>query len=150
MPRIRYAESSIYYSRKIFRKTNISYPLIRTCTYVCISGGKKCQFFGKFCVRTTDLTSVLSSLRNQSICIVNHQLSSIFQSLYVLTRPCCHLGFSIILVTFCLCLFTVVIIVKNILLYFQFCYYQCISLLSLLFHNKEKKQGFKVKPNILK
>ena len=28
-------------ARQIFRKTNISYP-------VCISGGKKCSFFGKF------------------------------------------------------------------------------------------------------
>ena len=28
---------------QIFRKTNISYPLI-----VCVSGGKKCSFFGKF------------------------------------------------------------------------------------------------------
>ena len=33
---------------KIFRKTNISYPLIPTSTYVCVSGGKKCLFFGKF------------------------------------------------------------------------------------------------------
>ena len=32
--------SFIKYVRKIFRKTNISYPLIRT--YVCVSGGKKC------------------------------------------------------------------------------------------------------------
>ena len=33
--------------RQIFRKTIISYPLVRTltCTY---SGGKKCSFFGKF------------------------------------------------------------------------------------------------------
>ena len=35
-------------ARQIFRKTNTSYPLIRTCTYVCVSGGKKCLFFGKF------------------------------------------------------------------------------------------------------
>ena len=25
-------------------------------TYVCVSGGKKCQFFGKFCVRTKWMT----------------------------------------------------------------------------------------------
>ena len=31
--------SSIKYVRKIFRKTNISNPLIRTRTYVCVSGG---------------------------------------------------------------------------------------------------------------
>ena len=31
-------------ARQIFQKTNISYPLIRTC----VSGGKKCSFFGKF------------------------------------------------------------------------------------------------------
>ena len=24
----------------------------RTCVCVCVSGGKKCQFFGKFCIRT--------------------------------------------------------------------------------------------------
>ena len=33
-------------ARLVFRKTNISYPLIRTRTSV--SGGKKCSFFGKF------------------------------------------------------------------------------------------------------
>ena len=33
-------------ARQIFRKTNISYPLIRTRT--CVSGGKKCFFCGKF------------------------------------------------------------------------------------------------------
>ena len=41
---------------QIFRKTSISYPLIRTrtCAYQgvrnvrCLSGGKKCSFFGKF------------------------------------------------------------------------------------------------------
>ena len=31
-----------------FRKTKIFYPLIRTCTYVCVSGSKTCSFFGKF------------------------------------------------------------------------------------------------------
>ena len=35
-------------ARQIFRKTNIFYPLIRTRTYLCVSGGKKCLFFGKF------------------------------------------------------------------------------------------------------
>ena len=41
-------------ARQIFRKTNISYPLVRTftCAYqgvrnVCKSGGTKCLFFGK-------------------------------------------------------------------------------------------------------
>ena len=32
-------------ARRIFRKTNISYPLIRTHMYVCTSGGKKCSFY---------------------------------------------------------------------------------------------------------
>ena len=32
-------------ARQIFRKTNISDPLIRT--RMCMSGGKKCSFFGK-------------------------------------------------------------------------------------------------------
>ena len=36
----------IYYVRKIFRKANISYPLI------CTRRGKKCYSFGKFCMRT--------------------------------------------------------------------------------------------------
>ena len=46
-------------ARQIFRKKDISYPLIRkhknehflppdTQTYVCVSWGKKCSFFGKF------------------------------------------------------------------------------------------------------
>ena len=34
-------------ARIVFRKTNISYPLIRTRT-CCVSGGKKCSFFRKF------------------------------------------------------------------------------------------------------
>ena len=34
--------------RQNFRKTNISYPLIRTRTHVCVSGSKKCLFFGNF------------------------------------------------------------------------------------------------------
>ena len=40
------------YLAEILRKSNISHPLIRTRIFVCISGGKKCKFFGKFCVRT--------------------------------------------------------------------------------------------------
>ena len=39
--------SLIYCAHKLFRRTNISYPLIHTLT--C---GKKCKFFGKFYVRT--------------------------------------------------------------------------------------------------
>ena len=35
-------------ARQISRKTIISYFLIRTRTYVCVSGGKKYSFFGKF------------------------------------------------------------------------------------------------------
>ena len=34
-------------ARQIFRKTNISYPP-NTRTYMCVSGGKKSSFFGKF------------------------------------------------------------------------------------------------------
>ena len=34
-------------ARIVFRKTNISYPLIRTRT-CCVSGGKKCSFLRKF------------------------------------------------------------------------------------------------------
>ena len=30
---------------KFSEKTIISYPLIPTRTYVCVSGGKKCSFF---------------------------------------------------------------------------------------------------------
>ena len=33
-------------ARQISRKTNICYALIRTRMYVCVSGGKKCLFFG--------------------------------------------------------------------------------------------------------
>ena len=44
-------------ARQIFRKTNISHPLIRT--YVCVSRGKKCSFFGKFGVLCFFETPVL-------------------------------------------------------------------------------------------
>ena len=37
-----YKQSSIYYVRKIFRKTNISYLLIRTWMQVCVSEGNEC------------------------------------------------------------------------------------------------------------
>ena len=43
--------SSIYYGRKSFRKSNISY-LPDTHTYSCALGSKKCCFFGMFCVHT--------------------------------------------------------------------------------------------------
>ena len=35
-------------AHQFFRKTKISYPMIRTCAYVCVLGAKKCSFFGKF------------------------------------------------------------------------------------------------------
>ena len=35
-------------ANQIFQITKISYSLIRTRTYVCESGGKKCSIFGKF------------------------------------------------------------------------------------------------------
>ena len=44
-------------AHQIFRKTNISNPLIRT--YVCVSGGKKCSFFEKFGVLCFFETPVL-------------------------------------------------------------------------------------------
>ena len=31
---------------------NLHFSPLDTHTYVCVSGGKKCKFFGKFCVRT--------------------------------------------------------------------------------------------------
>ena len=37
---------------KIFSKTNISYPLIRTYMYMCVTWVKKCLFFGNIFVRT--------------------------------------------------------------------------------------------------
>ena len=43
----------VNYPRKIFRKTSISYRLIRTRMFVCISRDKKCYLFRKFCIRTT-------------------------------------------------------------------------------------------------
>ena len=45
-------------ARQIFRKTNISYPLIRTRTY-CWFFGKKCWLFGKFGVLCFLVTTVL-------------------------------------------------------------------------------------------
>ena len=53
----------IQYISKIFQKTNISYPLIRTRMYMCVSGGTKCQFFGKFCVRTKRIISIQKCFR---------------------------------------------------------------------------------------
>ena len=54
-------------ARQIFRKANISYLLMRTRPYayqevrkdVCVSGGKKYSFFGKFDVLCFLLTPVL-------------------------------------------------------------------------------------------
>ena len=48
-----------YKAHQIFRKTNITYPLIRTRTYVCVSGSKKHSFFGKFGLLCIFVTSVL-------------------------------------------------------------------------------------------
>ena len=42
-----------------FSEKHISYPLIRTCTYVCVSGCKKGSFFGKFGVLCFLVTTVL-------------------------------------------------------------------------------------------
>ena len=40
-----------------FRKTlhlrNVPFNVYQIITYVCVSAGKKCQFFGNICVRTT-------------------------------------------------------------------------------------------------
>ena len=44
-------------TRQIFRKENISYPLIRT--RVCVSRGKKCSFFEKFGVFCFLVTAIL-------------------------------------------------------------------------------------------
>ena len=44
----------------IFRKTDISYPLIRT--------HKKCQFFGQFCVRNKWMISYLSNSEDNHKC----------------------------------------------------------------------------------
>ena len=48
-------------ARQIFRKTNISYSLIRTRSHVRVQirGGKKCSFFGKlgmFCFLVTPIS----------------------------------------------------------------------------------------------
>ena len=44
---------------KMFRKTNISYPVLDTETYLCLSGGKKCSFFEKYSVICLFETPVL-------------------------------------------------------------------------------------------
>ena len=78
--------SFIQYVHKLFRKAIISYLLIRmrTCayqevtpdthTYACVSGGKKCQFFGKFCVRTKG-TIPLDKLREELVQIMLIEVS---------------------------------------------------------------------------
>ena len=45
-----YKGSSIQCVRKLFRKNSILPP--DTHVYVCVSGSKKCQLFGKFCLYT--------------------------------------------------------------------------------------------------
>ena len=44
-------------AHQFFQKTNISYPDMHMC--ICVSGGKKCLFFGKFGVLCFLLASVL-------------------------------------------------------------------------------------------
>ena len=39
---------NLVHTHKIFRKTNNCFPLIRTCVYVCISGGKNVGFSENF------------------------------------------------------------------------------------------------------
>ena len=55
--------------RQIFQKTNISYPLIRTC-------GKKCSFFGKFgvlCFLVTSFRLIADKFKVRFICYrLNH------------------------------------------------------------------------------
>ena len=48
-PTVNHKWSFISYVRKISQKSNISEPLIHR--YVYVSGNKKCQSFGKFCLR---------------------------------------------------------------------------------------------------
>ena len=75
--------SSIQHVRKIFRKNNISYPLIRT---------PKCWFFGKFCIRTKWMTpfKISQLLSSQEYLIVKQTKSfriliSPISSIYLLT-----------------------------------------------------------------
>ena len=80
---------------QIFRKTIISYPLIRTRKYVCVSGGKKWSFFGKFDVLCFLETPVLKfapktlhlyNLRHDSI--VNSSKLAIIWETHDLTHCC--------------------------------------------------------------
>ena len=68
--------SSVYYNRIIFLKTNISSPLIRTRT--CVSWGKKCYFFGKFCKRAKWMIPI------QKCNVALNHLSGFFLSILVL------------------------------------------------------------------
>ena len=57
-------------TRQIFRKTNISYPLIR-----CVSEGKKCSLFGKFGVLSFLETPVLRFALLPYYCRIERLLS---------------------------------------------------------------------------
>ena len=71
---------------QIFRKTNISYPLIRT-TYL-FTGGKKCSFFEKFGMFCFLETSVLKF----ALCFITNELLSEFhqvvKNMYLLVSFC--------------------------------------------------------------
>ena len=62
-----YKGSLIYCLRKIFWKTKILTP-----TYVCVSGGKKCLFFGKFYVSTKWIShNIICKIYQTSILFVS-------------------------------------------------------------------------------
>ena len=63
----------------MFRKANIFYPLIRTRT--CVSKGKKCWLFGKFCVCTKWM---IPYTNNDSVKSIGIYLQDDLNILYIL------------------------------------------------------------------
>ena len=82
---------SLKYVRNIFRKTNISYHLIRTRTYVCISGGKKCSFFEQLCVHVLNEWPLVNVNMNRVI-FLNRWYLSFTKTNFISGAKYCSLG----------------------------------------------------------
>ena len=74
--------SSIQYVRKIFRKSNISDPLIRTRT--CAYQGVRNVNFGKFCVRTKWMIPKLTSLKIGGQFLMGNNYNRHFNLLFII------------------------------------------------------------------
>ena len=94
--------SSIQYIRKIFRKKIRILPR-DIYTYLCVSGGKACQFFGKLCVRTKCMSPYvpLQHILMQHFCILffcrhsNNHVHAVLHS--IMTCAFCVTGWHLLI-----------------------------------------------------